>query len=204
MSGIVYVLTNEAMPGLVKIGKTTQDDPLVRMDQLYTTGVPVPFECVIAMQVEKPDEVEKALHIAFGPDRINPRREFFKIGAEQAIVIIKQMGLEDVTPQVSAENQTISSEERASSQRLKTRRPNQNFREMGIPIGAILVSIETGREVAVLDERHVNLDGEVTFLTKATSTVLGLDYSVAPASHWTCSGKNLSEIYNETYPLQES
>ncbi|MYF88497.1 MAG: GIY-YIG nuclease family protein, partial [Boseongicola sp. SB0676_bin_33] len=52
--GIVYVLTNEAMPGLVKIGRTTQDDPRVRMDQLYNgaSGVPVPFDCVLAMRAE--------------------------------------------------------------------------------------------------------------------------------------------------------
>ena len=73
-SGIVYVLTNEAMPGLVKIGRTTQDDPQVRMDQLYNgaSGVPVPFDCVLAMRVEDLKSVEKALHKAFGPQRINP------------------------------------------------------------------------------------------------------------------------------------
>lgn len=48
MSNIVYVLTNPAMPGIVKIGKTNREDPQVRMSELYTTGVPLPFECAIA------------------------------------------------------------------------------------------------------------------------------------------------------------
>lgn len=203
MAGIIYVLTNEAMPGLVKIGKTTQDRPQVRMDQLYTTGVPVPFDCAIAMRVEDPSAIEQALHIAFGPQRINARREFFTIAPEQAIAIIRQLGSEDVTPQVSAENQTISEEERASSQRLRTRRPNLNFAEMNIPTGATLVSIETGREVIVVDERHVSLDDDVMYLTKATSILLNLDYSIQPSPHWTYEGRNLREIYNETYPFDD-
>ena len=43
--GLVYVLTNSAMPGLVKIGMTTRDSVDTRMKELYSTGVPVPFEC---------------------------------------------------------------------------------------------------------------------------------------------------------------
>ena len=45
----VYVLTNPAMPGLVKIGRTDSSDPTTRVTQLYPTGVPVPFEarCLI-------------------------------------------------------------------------------------------------------------------------------------------------------------
>lgn len=38
MSDIVYVLTNPAMPGLVKIGYTTQEDVKMRIAQLYSTG----------------------------------------------------------------------------------------------------------------------------------------------------------------------
>ena len=45
MVNIVYVLTNPAMPGLVKIGMTDRDDVQRRMSDLYTTGVPLPFEC---------------------------------------------------------------------------------------------------------------------------------------------------------------
>ena len=49
------------MPGIVKVGKTTREDPQVRMNELYTTGVPLPFECAIAVKVEdeRADELEK-------------------------------------------------------------------------------------------------------------------------------------------------
>ena len=65
--GIVYLLTNPVMPGLVKIGMTTQEDIDKRMKELYTTGVPVPFECKSACKVKKSDclKIEKALHKAF-------------------------------------------------------------------------------------------------------------------------------------------
>ena len=61
---IVYVLTNPAMPDLVKIGRTTRENPQVRMNELYTTGVPLPFECAIAKQIEegRGDQLERALH----------------------------------------------------------------------------------------------------------------------------------------------
>jgi hypothetical protein len=49
------------------------------MKQLYSTGVPVPFECAFACQVKDASEAEKALHIAFDMTRINPNREFFKL-----------------------------------------------------------------------------------------------------------------------------
>ena len=45
--GIVYVLTNPAMEGLVKIGKTSRSALENRMGALYSTGVPFPFNCEI-------------------------------------------------------------------------------------------------------------------------------------------------------------
>jgi hypothetical protein len=43
--------------------------------------------------------VERALHIAFGPDRVNPAREFFSIAPERAIAIINAFPGHDLTPQ---------------------------------------------------------------------------------------------------------
>ncbi len=67
MEGIIYLLTNPAMPDIVKIGKTSRIDIKVRIAELYSTGVPLPFDCVYASRVNDIDKVEKALHTAFNP-----------------------------------------------------------------------------------------------------------------------------------------
>ena len=201
MSGIVYLLTNEAMPGLVKIGKTTGDDPQVRMDQLYNTSVPVPFECALAVRVEEPSELEKALHKAFGPDRVNPKREFFKIDIEQAAALLRVVGKEDVTPSVNEANNTISSEERSSSETLRKRLPNINFSDMGIPVGATLCSVSGEETAEVVGDRKVKFKGREMSITAATRECLDRDNIGAPSRHWSYNGRNLREIYTETYIL---
>ena len=50
MKGIVYCLTNPSMDNYVKIGETT--NLTQRLKSLDTTGVPLPFECVYAIEVE--------------------------------------------------------------------------------------------------------------------------------------------------------
>ena len=78
----VYVLTNEAMPGLVKVGKTS--GPLEkRMRELYKTGVPIPFSCFYAVDVDDADFVERKIHEAFDDVRLNESREFFTIAPVQ-------------------------------------------------------------------------------------------------------------------------
>ena len=61
--GIVYVLSNEAMPGLIKIGLTTRNELQARINELYTTSVPVPFICEYASRVDDCAKVEQALNI---------------------------------------------------------------------------------------------------------------------------------------------
>ena len=200
MTGIVYLLTNEAMPGLVKIGKTGADDPQVRMDQLYNTSVPVPFECALAKKVDDQDAVEKALHTAFGPDRINPKREFFKIDTEQARAVLNVIAGRDVTPAVNEANNTIAEVERSSSERLRTRRPNLNFQEMGIPPGTVLDPTSGEETAVVVDDRKVRFRDKEMSLSEATRLRENLSYQVAPTRYWLYEGRDLGDIYNETYP----
>ena len=103
MPNIVYVLTNPAMPGMVKIGMTDRPDLRSRMRELYSTGVPLPFECVIARELEDREAsgVESALHIAFEPYRLNESREFFNIDPRQAAAVLEVMPGKDVTPRVN-------------------------------------------------------------------------------------------------------
>ena len=56
--GIVYVLTNPAMPGMVKIGRTGRQVE-ARLSDLYSTGVPLPFECEYAARVKDQNERER-------------------------------------------------------------------------------------------------------------------------------------------------
>ena len=104
MPNIVYVLTNPAMPGFVKIGMTDGSDVQTRMNSLYSTGVPFPFECAIAWEIEGRDagEIETVLHTAFGPHRVNPLREFFEMDPERVQVLLRVMPGRDVTPRPPA------------------------------------------------------------------------------------------------------
>lgn len=196
---IVYVLTNPAMPGLVKIGHTTQDQARSRLDQLYTTGVPVPFELVFACRVPNSAEVERALHTAFAPQRINPRREFFRIEPDQAIAILKLLHVEDTTSAIEQQPTTLDQQDLAATTELRRRRPNLDFLEMGIPIGSVLQAADTAVTVVVVGPKKVRLGDEDMSLTAATRAVRSLDYSVAPAPHWTFNGRSISELYDETY-----
>src|SRR5208283_3517300 len=96
----VYVLTNKAMPNLVKIGFTSQADVKKRVDGLYTTEVPFPFKIEWACRIKNAKEAEKALHRAFKHNRVNPSREFFDIEPDQAIEILKLLNAVNIMEEV--------------------------------------------------------------------------------------------------------
>jgi hypothetical protein len=203
--GIVYVLTNPAMPDLVKIGQTT-NEITNRLNELNTTGVPFPFDCLFAGEVDDCKLVENSLHKAFHPYRVNPKREFFRISPDQAIVILRLLSKKDVTPVVSAEiNKSVSTDEKEASEQYKKRRPPLNFDQMGIPIGARLVLTygDISAEVYVSSERKVKTadSDEEKSLTRITQEILDLDYSIQPTQYWSYEGKSLNAYYNETYPF---
>jgi hypothetical protein len=201
--GIVYVLTNPAMPGLVKIGQTT-NEITNRLNELNTTGVPFPFDCLFACEVDDCKLVENSLHKAFYPYRVNPKREFFEIDPDQAIVILRLFSKKDVSPVISAEiNKSVSAVEKEASEHYKKRRPPLNFKQMGIPIGAKLVLAydDVSAEAYVSSERKVKIAGsdEEKSLSQLTREILELDYNIQPTRYWSYEGKSLNAYYNETY-----
>lgn len=206
--GIVYVLTNPAMPDLVKIGMTDRDSVDARLKELFNTSVPVPFECEFACKVSNCRVVEKALHLAFEPYKIHSAREFFKISPEQAIAILKLLDeSNDITNEIKEElGNDLTCEDKEARNKLKVnRRPSLNFREMGIPLGAKLdyTRGENDIFVEVCSDKKINYYGLETSLTAITKELLGLDYTVSPGKYWTYNGRSISDIYNETYTLME-
>jgi hypothetical protein len=199
---VVYVLTNPAMPGLVKIGFTTQEDTNTRVAQLYTTGVPVPFSLEFACRVPNGAEVERAFHVAFGPNRVNPRREFFRIEPEQAISILRLLHVQDATQEIAQQPVETDPQSLEAAAQLRARRPKLNFEEMGIPVGSELRSARGDATATVVGARRVSYLGEEMSLTAATRSALNLEYSVAPGPHWMFQGRLLQDIYEETYTAE--
>ncbi len=199
--GIVYVLENAAMPGIVKIGKTSRDSVEKRLKELYSTGVPVPFDCVYAARVTNEEEVERALHEAFGPNRINPKREFFEIESYQAIALLRLIAVEDVTPSVQKEAGAIDAESQAGARKLRSRRPNLSFDVMGIPVSSKLKFTRGDSEVEIIGHNRVKYGDDEYSLTGITKQLLGVDGAPPgrTVSYWTHDGKSLLEIYDATY-----
>jgi len=206
--GIVYLLTNPVMPGLVKIGMTAQEDIDKRMKELYTTGVPVPFECQFACRVKKTDcvEIEKALHTAFEPQRINANREFFRINVGQAKAILELFHHTDVTEEVTDEIQNdLTDDDKAASAKAQPHRPALNFYEMGMQKGDKLIwKDDPTISVTVISERKVSYNGEETSISSLSAQLKGYkSRHIAPGAHWLFNEKLLSDIYDETYPFEE-
>lgn len=208
--GIVYLLVNECMPGLVKIGKTSRKALEKRMKELFTTGVPLPFECAYACRVKLPhmNELEKALHTAFAPNRVNENREFFRVSPSQIMPLLRlltHMTEGDATAEVTAEIENeLNENDKAAILKVKTRRPPINFEEMGIKAGDVLTFVkDPSVSVTVVSPKKVRYEGEVISLTPLTTKLLGRTTLVQPTPYWEFKGESLLDIYDRVYPLAD-
>ena len=84
--GWVYVITNKAMPNLVKIGYSTKD-PALRARELAGTGTPHPFRVVFDVLVEEPRHVEQAAHALLTGRREG--KEWFRCSEADAIAAVR-------------------------------------------------------------------------------------------------------------------
>lgn len=85
--GYIYCFSNISMPNIFKIG-TTERTPIERLKEansLDTWKPPTPYKIEFAKKVKNPKEKETTLHklLEQYTERINPRREFFKVSLEE-------------------------------------------------------------------------------------------------------------------------
>lgn len=91
MAGFIYVLSNDAFPNLLKIGKSSKDPTTDRIQELNSTGVPTPFNCEYYIFSENFNEIELAVHKRLSDLRYNPNREFFRISILDAVEVIRDV-----------------------------------------------------------------------------------------------------------------
>lgn len=191
MNEIIYVLTNEAMPGYVKIGRTDNNLEQRIRDLSVSTSIPIPFTCFYACTVKNAQFVEHQLHDAFDNNRTNPKREFFQIAPERVVSALKLAAIEDVTPKKDlVENQ----EDRQALINTRKIREKFSFNMAKIPVGAELVFSRDGNVKAkVIDNHFIEYNGKKMSLSKSAQMILGYDYGIAGTDYWSYEGETLDE-----------
>lgn len=85
MKGYVYIISNKAMPGIFKIGFTLKD-PVLRAQQLNSTGIPHPFVVEYEILVDEPHDLEQRVHKIL--QEFNENKEWFRCSFAQAVQVI--------------------------------------------------------------------------------------------------------------------
>jgi hypothetical protein len=196
MPQIIYVLVNEAMPGLVKIGMTTSDDVGLRAAQISAaTGVPLPFECYFAAEVKDAARTERLLHQLFSENRVNPKREFFRVEPERVILAISIGDFKDVTP---GDALVPDKEEQEALDKVKARRPRIRLDALGIEPGDVLTFSRDETITAIVQPGgKVLVAGELLSLSAAALRALHAKGYRTPAAsgseYWMFEGELLDE-----------
>ena len=190
----VYILTNEAMPGIIKIGWTDKNVE-ERMKELDKTSTPVPFTCYFAKRVEDPTFVESKLHEAFDEFRIRYNREFFRMSPDQAKAALEIANGTDVTPK----GDVVESESDRVALNKERNRNRFNFDEAGIDAGEILeFKKDPSITAKVLDNGQIDFRGTRTSLSQSALIIvqeMGYKWNkIAGPQFWMYKGKTLYEI----------
>jgi len=191
MSEIIYILTNEAMSGFVKIGRTSGNLEQRIKELSSSTSIPLPFTCFYACIVKNSTFVEHQLHDAFDNNRVNPKREFFQIAPERIVSALKLAEIENITP---IKDIVENKEDQEALNQTRNRRPPFRFNMANIPVGAELIfSRDENIKGKVLDNRFIEVNGKRGSVSSSAQEILGYDYGVAGTDYWMFEGETLDE-----------
>lgn len=88
MRGWIYVMSNPAMPGMVKVGFSGQD-PLKRAKELDGTGTPLSFVVEYDVLVLHAHALEQRIHKRLSRVRQRDSREWFGCSVAAAIAAVR-------------------------------------------------------------------------------------------------------------------
>jgi len=194
---IVYILTNESMPEIIKVGITENLER--RIKELDNTSTPLPFECYYAVEVDNASTIEKKMHQGLDVYRVRQNREFFSISPEKAksfLEIAEIMGGRNVTPTTEIVNEVQDSQALSNAKKIRER---FNFKIINIEPGTILEFIKDRTITCeVVDDTKVRFRDEVVSLTRSALTIIqemGYDWDrISGPTYWSLNGETLSEI----------
>lgn len=212
--GVIYILTNPSFPEYVKIGYA--DDINRRLAELNRTEcTPFAFR-VYATYAVNTRLTDLKIHEMI--DRINPElrsidningkkrvREFYAMSAEDAYLMFEAMaeihGTTDLLVKIKPDKKQEEEEETASEVK-------ELAREKATPFSFDLVKIGIGEEVEfwysvqknsgmickVIDNKHIEYEGEVYSLSSFASKMVNSKHGVAGPRYFKYKGEWLNDI----------
>ena len=209
--GVIYILKNPSFPDYIKIGYAR--DLEKRLKQLNRSEtIPFAFRAYAVYEVDS-ELTDKELHKLI--DTLNPDlrtietfdgkeriKEFYAMSAEDAYglleCIAKISGTTANLKRMKPEGHEILDEQIAEEVSAAVRRGPFRFSECGIPAGAIIEFIDDPSiQAKVIDDRHIEYDGETTSVSALAQRLKGFEHAVQGTLWFTYKGKRLTDIRDE-------
>ena len=206
--GVIYILTNPSFPDYVKIGFATDIEK--RLKQLNRSEtIPFAFRVYAVYEVDKA-LTDKELHKLI--DNLNPDlrtienfdgkervKEFYAMSAEDAYglleCIAKISGTIDRLKRMTPEGHEIIDEQIAEEVKETARRGPFRFSDCGIDFGSEIVFVDDPEvKPIVVDDRHIEYNGETTSLSALAQRLKGFDHPVQGTVWFTYKSERLSEL----------
>lgn len=195
--GYIYIMTNPAYQGYVKIGSTRKTVEQRRSELSHPEGVMFPFE-VYAYYVSANDIDDITLHDmidTINPSlRVNKRREFYKMSPHEAYKLLEAIA--KITGTV--ENLTLINDEQIadSLESKQNKRPKFSFVSAGIPVGADLVFTQNKEIVAKYiggtKAKNIEYRGNKYSLSSLAQELLGTTQQLQGTLYFEYNGENLN------------
>ena len=209
--GVIYILTNPSFPEYVKIGYASDIEK--RLKQLNRSEtIPYAFRVFAVYEVDK-SLTDKELHKLI--DNLNPDlrtietfdgkervKEFYAMAPEDAYhlleCIAKISGTQERLKRMTPEGHEIVDEQIAEEVKETARRGPFKFSDCNIPFGSEIVFVEDDSvRPIVIDDRHIEYQGETTSLSALARKLKGFEHDVQGTLWFKYKGKKLADIRDE-------
>ena len=215
--GVIYILTNPSFPEFIKIGYAQNIEQ--RLKQLNRSEtIPFAFRVYAIYEVDN-KLTDKELHKLI--DSLNPDlrtietfdgkervKEFYAMSAEDAYSLLeciaKISGTLSRLKRMEPEGHEILDEKIARDAQETVRRGPFRFSHCGIPFGSTIKFIENDDITAiVIDDRHIEYNGETTSLSALAQALKGFNHPVQGTLWFTYKGEKLSDIRDKADRINE-
>lgn len=206
--GVIYILTNPSFPDYVKIGYAHNIER--RLKQLNRSEtIPFAFRVYAVYHVNS-ELTDKELHKLI--DKLNPDlrtienfdgrervKEFYAMSVEDAYGLLESIakisGTLDRLQRLTPEGHEIIDEQIAEEVRETARRGPFRFSVCDIPFGSELSFIDDPAiKVKVVDDRHIEYNGETTSLSALARKLKQFDHPVQGTLWFSYKGETLVDL----------